>query len=144
MLTLAWQLFAIFGCRAGLGLFFHFLLPKSLSALAKTVFTFAIGLFLLVLVPQNLVYLGVPVRWSAWLAFAGALFQFYRCRCEFRGWLRILRSNADLKALGIVALLTAAFHSAVPVQQGLDAYYGKPGFDFYAYTLLAQYLRDES
>jgi hypothetical protein len=117
---------------------------KLLSPLGKTVFTFAIGLFLLVLLPQNLVYLGVPVRFSAWLALGLAAFQFYRCRREFRSWLRIFLVNADNKALGIVMLLTAIFHGAVPVQLSLNAYYGKAGLDFYPYTLLAQYLRDES
>jgi hypothetical protein len=144
MLTLAWQLIAIFGCCLGLGLCVRFLLPEALSPLGKTVFTFAIGLFLLVLLPQNLVYLGVPVRLSAWFALGLAAFQFYRCRGEFRDWLRIFCTNADLKALSIVILFTAVFHSAVPVQQGLGVYYGKAGLDFYPYTLLAQYLRDES
>ncbi|HTD17716.1 MAG TPA: hypothetical protein VK673_21200, partial [Chthoniobacterales bacterium] len=119
-------------------------MPKSFSPLAKTVFTFAVGLFLLVLLPQNLVYLGVPVRLSAWLMLGAAAFQFYRCRRELRGWLRILRASTDIKALAIIALLTAIIHSVVPIQQGLDRYYGKAGLDFYPYTLLAQYLMDES
>ena len=143
MLTIVWQLISIFGCCLGFGLALRFLLPKSLSPLAKAIFTFVIGLFLIVLLPQNLIYLGVPVRWSSWFALGLAAFQFYRCRREFRGWLRTFRAHADLKALGIVALLTAIFHSVVPIQQGLDVYYGKAGLDFYPYTVLAQYLRDE-
>jgi hypothetical protein len=144
MFTLVWQLIAMLGSCLGLGLLLHFLLPKDFSALAKTVFTFALGLFLSVLIPQNLVYLGLPVRFSAWFVLALAVFQLYRFRRELRGWLRNLRTNADIKALGVVALLTAAFHGVVPVQQGLDAYYGKAGLDCYPYTNLAQYLRDES
>jgi len=73
-----------------------------------------------------------------------AAFQFYRCRREFRSWLRTFRANTDIKALAIIALLTAIIHSVVPIQQGLDRYYGKAGLDFYPYTLLAQYLMDES
>jgi hypothetical protein len=143
MLPLGWQFIAIFGCCLGLGLFFHFLLPKALSPLGKIVFTFVIGLFLLVLVPQNLVYLGVPVQLSAWFVLGLAAFQFYRYRREFRGWLRTFRAHSNFKALGIAVLLTAIFHSVVPIQQGLDVYYGKAGLDFYPYTVLAQYLRDE-
>jgi hypothetical protein len=144
MLALVWQLISISGCCLGFGLALRFLLPKTFSPLAKTVFTFVIGLFLIVLLPQNLIYLGVPVRWSACLMFGLAVLQFYRYRREFRAWLRILRADPDVKAVGIVALLTALFHSVVPTQQGLDAYYGKAGLDFYAYTLLAQNLMDES
>jgi hypothetical protein len=144
MFTLVSQLSVTFGCCLGVGLLLHFLLPKDFSPLAKTVFTFALGLFLSVLILQNLVYLGVPVRFSAWLVLGLAILQFYRFRRELGGWLRNLRTNADIKALGTVALLAAIFHSVVPIEQGLDRYYGKAGLDYYNYTLLAQYLRDQS
>ena len=125
MLTLSLQLGAIFGCCLGVGLTLFRFVPKSLPALSKLLFSFVGGLFLTVLIPQNLIYLGLPVRISAWFLVGLAAFQFYLARREWGGWIRTLRRNADIQVLGIVVMLTVAFHSVVPIQQGIDSYYGK-------------------
>jgi hypothetical protein len=108
--TLFWQLLVLFGCCSGLGLGLRFLLPKELSLLPKFLFTLTGGFFLVVLIPQNLVYLGVPVRISAWLVLAAALSQVWWCRLKVIARMRAFCANAELQALAVVALLTIAFH----------------------------------
>ena len=85
--TLFWQLFVLFACCSGVGLFLRFLLPKEFSLLNKVLFSLMGGLFLVVLIPQNLVYLGVPVRISAWLILGAALVQVWLCRRKFVAWI---------------------------------------------------------
>jgi hypothetical protein len=65
--TLIWQLFALAACCSAVGLALRFMIPKGFSLLHKALFVVVGGLFQVVLIPQNLVYLGVPVRISAWL-----------------------------------------------------------------------------
>ena len=101
------------------------------------------GLFLVVLIPQNLVYLGVPVRISAWLILAAALVQVWLCRHQFLARIRACFSNAEIRTLGVVILLTITFHSLVPIRQGLEWYVGKGHFDQIAYVLLAEFLKEE-
>ena len=141
--TLFWQLFVLFACCAGVGLFLRFLLPKEFSLLNKVLFSLMGGLFLVVLIPQNLVYLGVPVRISAWLMLAAALVQVWLCRHKFVAWIRTFCSNAEIRTLAVVILLTITFHSIVPIQQGLEWYYGKGHFDQINYVLLAEFLKEE-
>src|SRR5258707_13742696 len=124
MLTLSLQLVAIFGCCLGVGLTLFRFVPKSLPALSKLLFSVTGGLFLMVLVLENLIYLGVPVRISGWFLVGLAAFQFYLARREWGGWIRTLRTNADIQVVGMVAMLTVAFHSAVPIQQDIGSYYG--------------------
>ena len=64
------------------------LLPKEFSLLNKVLFSLMGGLFLVVLIPQNLVYLGLPVRISAWLILGVALVQVWLCRHKFVAWIR--------------------------------------------------------
>ena len=101
------------------------------------------GFFLVVLIPQNLVYLGVPVRISAWLLLAGALVQVWLCRHNSVAWIRTFYSNADIRMLAAVILLTVTFHSVVPIQQGLKWYYGKGLPDHLNYVEIAEFLKDE-
>src|SRR5271165_4023027 len=101
------------------------------------------GLFLVVLIPQNLVYLGVPVRISAWLLLGAALAQVWMCRQKLAAGIRAFCSNADIRTVAVVSLLTIAFHGVVPVRQGLDWYYGKGHFDQINYVLLAEFLKEE-
>jgi len=122
---LLWQLLALFVCCLGAGLAFRFLIPKEFSPLNKVLFSLLSGLFLVVLIPQNLVYLGVPVRISAWFVLGAALVQMWFCRHRIVVWTRSLCSNIDIRILTAVILLTIVFHGAVPVQQGLERYYGK-------------------
>ena len=86
--TLLWQLFVLFACCSGVGLALRFLIPKEFSLLNKVLFSLIGGLFLVVLIPQNLVYLGVPVRISAWLILGAALVQVWLCRHKFVAWIR--------------------------------------------------------
>ncbi len=141
---LFWQLFVLFACCTGLGLSFRSLIPEDFSLLNKVFFSVMGGLFLVVLVPQNLVYLGVPVRISAWLVLAAALVQ--AC-CLFRHHFivrtRTLYSNAEIHTLAVVILLTITFHGVVPIRQGLGCYYGKGHFDQINYVLLAEFLKEE-
>jgi hypothetical protein len=73
VITLIWQLLVLFACCSGAGLAFRFLLPKEFSLLNKVLFSLVSGLSIAVLIPQNLVYVGVPVRISAWLLLGASL-----------------------------------------------------------------------
>ena len=143
IITLFWQLFVLFACCSGVGLALRFLLPKEFSLLNKVLFSLMGGLFLVVLIPQNLVYLGVPVRISAWLILGAALVPVWLCRRKFAAWIRTFYSNADLRTLAVVILLTVTFHGIVPIRQGLEWYYGKGHFDQINYVLLAEFLKEE-
>ena len=101
------------------------------------------GLFLVVLIPQNLVYLGVPVRISSWLILGAALVQFWLCRNKFLAWIGTFYSNAETGTLAVVILVTIIFHGFVPIWQGVDQYYGKGYPDQRNYVLLAEFLREE-
>src|ERR1700726_178919 len=118
--TLFWQLFVLFACCSGVGLSLRFLLPKEFSFLNKVLFSLMGGLFLVVLIPQNLVYLGVPVRISAWLLLGAALVQVWLWRHKFVARIRTFYSNAEIRTLAIVILLTVTLHSVAPIQQGLE------------------------
>jgi len=143
MLTLLWQVFVMFGCCLGAGSSLLFLIPRECSPLSKVFFSSTGGIFFAVLIPQNLIYLGVPVRISAWLLFGFAAFQLCRRSRRLGDWLRTVQSNADIRALGVVVLLTVTFHSVVPVQQGIDSFYGKAGIDQINYVFLAEFLKEE-
>src|ERR1700730_5553074 len=119
VITLFWQLFVLFACCSGVGLALRFFLPKELSFLNKVLFSLVGGFFLVVLIPQNLVYLGVPVRISAWLLLGAALVRMWLCRHNFVAWVRKFSSNGETRTLAVVILLTVTFHGVVPVQQGL-------------------------
>ena len=101
------------------------------------------GLFLVVLIPQNLVYLGVPVRISAWLLLAAALVQIWLCRHKLLARIRTFYLNAEIRTLAVVILLTIAFHGVVPIRQGLEWYYGRGHADQIHYVLLAEFLKEE-
>jgi hypothetical protein len=143
MFTFCWQIFVLFACSSGLGLVFRFLLPKELSLLHKVLLSAVGGFSLVVLIAQNLVYLGVPVQISAWLLLGVALAQVWWCRRKFVVWGRAFCSNGDVRALAVVILLTVTFHGIVPVRQGLGWYYGKGHFDQINYVLLAEFLKEE-
>jgi hypothetical protein len=141
--TLFWQLFVLFTCCSGIGLVFRFVLPKDFSPLNKVFFSATGGLFLVVLIPQNLVYLGVPVRISAWLVLGAALLQVWVCRHKIFAWRRTFYSNAEVRTLAVIILVTTLFHCVVPIQQGLEWYYGKGYDDQINYVLLAEFLKEE-
>ena len=101
------------------------------------------GLFLVVLIPQNLVYVGVRVRISSWLILGAALMQFWLCRNKFLAWIGTFYSNAETGTLAVVILVTIIFHGFVPIWQGVDQYYGKGYPDQRNYVLLAEFLREE-
>jgi hypothetical protein len=143
ILTLIWQLFALFACCLGVGFYLRFLLPSDFSPLNKAYFCLIGGLFLVVLTSQNFVYLGVPVRISAWILFAAALVQGWFCRRNFVARVRTICSDAEIRATVVVILLTISFHGIVPSEQGLDSYYGKGHFDQTNYVLLAEFLKEE-
>jgi hypothetical protein len=126
-----------------LGLYLRFLIPKEFSLLNKVLFCFLGGLFLVVLVPQNLVYLGVPVRISAWVVLGATLVQGWLCRDKLPAWTRAFRLNAELQTLVAVIFLSLTFHGFVPINQGLEWYYGKGHFDQINYVLLAEFLKEE-
>jgi hypothetical protein len=121
----------------------RFLLPKEFSVLNKALFSLLGGLFLVVLIPQNLFYLGVPVRISAWLMLSMALWQLWRCRQKFVVWVHAFSAEGEIGVLLVVILLTITFHGMVPVQQGLGWYYGKGHADQRNYVLLAEFLKEE-
>src|SRR5580700_7157943 len=110
VVTLFWQLFALLACCSGVGLALRFLLPNEFSLLNKVLFSLLGGLFLVVLIPQNLFYLGVPVRISAWLLFGVALWQVWLCRQKFVVWVQALSSNGEIRTLSVIILLTITFH----------------------------------
>jgi len=143
MLAILWQVFAILGCCLGAGSLLLFLIPRECPPLSKAFFSITGGIFLAVLIPQNLAYLGVPVRISAWLLFGFAAFQLCRRSRRLGDLLRTVRASADIRSLGVVVLLTVTFHSVVPVQQGIDSYCGKPGIDHMNYIFLAEFLKEE-
>src|SRR6476661_10818838 len=97
-----WQLFILYVCCLGVGLCLRFLIPKEFSILKKVLFSLLGGLFLVVLIPQNLVYLGVPVRISAWLLLGAALLQAWLCRHKLVALRWTLYSDADIRALAVV------------------------------------------
>src|ERR1700720_4180945 len=125
VITLFLQLFVLFACCSGVGLSLRFLFPKEFSLLNKVLFSLLGGLFLVVLIPQNLVYLGLPVRISAWPLLAVALVQVWFCRRQLLAWIRAFYANAEIRTLAVVVLLTVIFHGVVPIQQDLKWYYGK-------------------
>jgi hypothetical protein len=143
IVTLFWQLLVLFVCCSGVGLILRFLLPKEFSLLDKVLFSLLGGLFLVVLIPQNLFYLGVPVRISAWLLLGAALWQMWLCRQKFVVWVQAFSSNYEIRSLLVVILLTITFHGIVPIQQGLGWYYGKGYVDQRNYVLLAEFLKEE-
>jgi hypothetical protein len=140
---LFWQLFVLFACCSGLGLTFRSLVPRECSLLNKVLFSAMGGLFLVVLVPQNLVYLGVPVRISAWVLLAAALVQVCLCRHKLIAWIERFYANAEMRTLAVIILLTVTFHGIVPIRQGLEWYYGKGHFDQINYVLIAEFLKEE-
>ena len=101
------------------------------------------GLFLVVLIPQNLVYLGVPVRISGWLLLGAALLQVWLFRQKLVAGIQTFYSNREMRTLAVVVLLTVTFHGIVPIQQGLEWYYGKGYDDQLNYVLLAEFLKEE-
>jgi hypothetical protein len=141
-LTLFWQLFILFACCSGIGLFLRFLLPKEFSLLNKMLFSSIGGLFLVVLIPQNLVYLGIPVRISAWLILGAALAQLWWWRHSLVDWSRSCCANSEIRALAALALATITFHAVVPIEQGLEWYYGKGYPDQRNYVFLAEFLKE--
>jgi hypothetical protein len=143
IITLFLQLFVLFACCSGLGLSFRFLLPKEFSLLNKVLFSLLGGLFLAVLIPQNLVYLGVPVRISAWLLLGAALVQVWFCRRQLLAIIRTFYAHVEIRTLVVIVLLTVVFHGIVPTQQGLKWYYGKAFPDHIYYVELAEFLKDE-
>jgi hypothetical protein len=144
IITLLWQLFALFACCSGIGLALHSLLPKEFSPFNQFLFSLIGGFFVVVLVAQTLVYVGVPVRISAWLLLSLALVQIWFRRRNLAGWSRAFCSNRDIPTLAMVILLTVAFHAIVPIRQDLEWYYGKGHFDQINYVLLAQFLKEET
>jgi hypothetical protein len=143
ILTLLWQLFVLFGCCFGVGLPFRFLIPKEFSPLQRVLFSLLGGLYLVALRPQNLVYLGVPVRISAWFILGVALIQAWLYRHKLAACASTLYSNEEVRTLGVVILLTITLHGVVPIRQGLEWYYGKGHFDQINYVLLAEFLKEE-
>ena len=143
LITIFWQLATLFVCCLGIGLALRSLLPTEFSLLNKVLFSLMGGLFLVILIPQNLVYLGVPVRISAWLILGAALVQVWLCRHKFVAWLRTFSSHGEIRALAVVILLTITFHGVVPIRQGLEWYYGRGHFDQINYVLLAEFLKEE-
>jgi hypothetical protein len=141
--TLFWQLLVLFACCLGVGLYLRFLIPKRFSPLNKVLFSLTGGLFLVVLVPENLVYLGVPVKISAWLLLGASLAQVWLCRHKLVAWGRTLYSNVEIRTLAMIMLLTITFHGIVPLRQGLEWYYGKGYSDQLNYVLLAEFLKEE-
>jgi hypothetical protein len=144
LFKLFWQLFALGVCSSGLGLGLRYFIPQNFSAVHKMLFCFIGGLFLVVLVAENLFYLGVPVRISAWLLMGATLVQAWFCRHKFITWRRALYLDADIRALPLVVLLTIGFHGIAPIRQGLESYYGKAYPDQLNYVVLAEFLKDES
>jgi hypothetical protein len=140
---LLWQLLVLFVGCLGVGLAFRPLIPNGFSPLNKVLFSLLSGLFLVVLIPQNLVYLGVPVRISAWLVLGAAVAQMWLCRHQFIVWRQLLYSNIEIRTLTAVVLVTIVFHGAVPAQQGLERYYGKGYEDQLNYVLLAEFLKEQ-
>jgi hypothetical protein len=143
VVTLFWQLFALLACCSGVGLALRFLLPKEFSLLNKALFSLMGGLFLAVLIPQNLFYLGVPVRISAWLILGVALVQFWLYRHDFLARIRTTYANSEIRTLLVIILLTIAFHGVVPIRQGLEWYYGRGHDDQIHYVLLAEFLKEQ-
>ena len=141
--TLLLQLFVLGFCCSGVGLILRFLLPNEFSLLHKVLFSLLGGLFLVVLVAQNLVYLGVPVRISAWVVLGVALVQVWWCRHNFLTRIRTLCANADIRTLTVIILLVILFHGIVPIRQGLEWYYGKGHDDQLNCVLTAEFLKEE-
>jgi hypothetical protein len=141
--TLLLQLLVLFACCSGVGLTLRFFIPKEFPVLQKAFFSLMGGLFLVVLIPQNLVYLGVPVRISAWLLLGAALVQAWWHRQKLAAWIRAFYSNADIRTLAVVILLTITFHGIVPIRQGLEWYYGKGNDLQLNDVLLAEFLKEE-
>jgi hypothetical protein len=52
-------------------------------------------------------------------------------------------SNAEVRTLALIIMLTITFHGIVPIQQGLEWYYGKGYDDQLNYVLLAEFLKEE-
>ena len=140
---LFWQLFALLVCCSGVGLALRFFIPKEFSVANKVLFSVIGGLYLVVLIPQNLVYLGVSVRVSAWIILAAALVVVWLCRRRFVAGIRVFYLDADILTMAAVIFLTITFHSIVPIQQGLEWYYGKGHFDQINYVLLAEFLKEK-
>jgi hypothetical protein len=137
------QLFVLGFCCSGVGLVLRFLLPNEFSLLHKVLFSLLGGAFLVVLVAQNLVYLGVPVRISAWLLLGAALVQVWLSRRNFLARIRTLYANADIRTLAVMILLIILFHGIVPIRQGLEWYYGKGHDDQLNCVLTAEFLKEE-
>jgi hypothetical protein len=109
----------------------------------KVLFSIMGGLFLVVLIAQNLIYVGVPVRISAWLLLAAAFVQMWLCRHKIVSWGRTFYSDAEIRTMAVIILVTIIFHGIVPTQQGLQWYYGKGYPDYPNYVQLAEFLKEE-
>lgn len=98
-----------------------------------------VGLAILVLVLQNLVYLDVPVRWSApwiWLAIAVAWVWMARS-----GRLRLAVGSAP-RALPLALGVVFAVQGAGLLGVGARYYVGRAWHDQFNYTAMAQFLAD--
>jgi hypothetical protein len=137
-ITLFWQLFVLFACSAGLGLMLRPFLPKELSFLNKALFCLVAGLFIGILVTQTLIYLGMPVRISAWILLGASFFHVWLSRRRLVAWKRAFCSNAEIWTLAVLTSVTIVFHGIVPIWQGLEWYSGKGYPDYYNYVLLRE------
>ena len=130
------------GCSA-VGLHLRCFLPKQSSIIHKFLFSLLSGFFLVVLIPQNLVYFGVPVRISAWFILSAALVQLWLARLELIAWTRKFCADIEIRAVAVVILLVIAFHGLIPIKQGLEWYYGKGYSGQLDDVLLAEFLKEE-
>src|SRR6202011_3352627 len=108
------QLLVLFAGCSAVGLHLRCFLPKQSSIIHKFLFSLLSGFFLVVLIPQNLVYFGVPVRISAWFILSAALVQLWLARLKLIAWTRKFCADIEIRALAVVILLVIAFHGLIP------------------------------
>ena len=143
LILLQWSILSILAIGWGYGV--ALLLPAVRMTRMWLLYVSCAGLPLAILASQDLVYVDVPVRYSAWIVFGIGL----SCSVALLWHLFQYRSNhlisgrKEFVNVLIVVIVCAAVHGMPVFLVGPDNYYGTAHEDQANYVLLAQFLKDE-
>lgn len=118
-----------------------FLFPREEDHEKRWLIAPIIGLTLITLLLQNLIYLNIPVRESTpWLW--GSAFLLWIIFFIRRPFFPSLRPTRSMVALGALALTVYGIQGFGLILAGAEIYVGRAWHDFFNYTATAQFLAD--
>jgi hypothetical protein len=137
------QLLAMLFCSLSIGLLARKLLLRNLDWSPRVVlFSFFMGFALQILVLLNLVYAGLPVRWTFWLCPAIAVAGYFLAGADFKGaWKASLSLRRESILMVFVLVFVFVAQSISAIWAGHDNYYGLAHIDHFNYTITSEYLR---